>query len=292
MPTRHSAPPASPLDGSRDVLRAEVVGLIPAAGRARRLGLPSSKEVLPLGFTGGPAGMAPRLACDGLLGAFAAAGVRRAVVALGDGKWDVPAALGDGRNGGGGSGTDRGVSLAYVPVAGSRSVPESLDRARPFVAGRPVAMGFPDVWFEPADAFVPLLDRLAGGADVVLGCFPAPNPRITDMVDVGPGGEVRRIEVRPQSSHLALNWLIAVWSPAFTDFLGRAVDAAANAERPEGTEHQLGTIFAGALEAGLGVSAVPFPGGRFRDLGTPGDLAAAWRAGGEVLERSPSADEA
>ncbi len=275
MPTRHSEPPAD----APGPARAEVVGLIPAAGRARRLGgLPGSKEVLPLGFGGGAAGPLPRLACDGLLGAFAAAGIERAVVALGDGKWDVPAALGDGRHGG----ADRGVALAYVPVHGSKSVPESLDRARPFVAGRTVAMGFPDVWFEPAGAFAPLLDRLAAsGADLALGCFPAPDPRITDMVDLGPGGEVRRIEVRPRSSSLALNWLIAAWTPRFTGFLARAV-AESGAENPEaGAEPQLGAIFAAALAAGLALVAVPFPDGRFRDLGTPGDLTAAWRAGGD-----------
>jgi glucose-1-phosphate thymidylyltransferase len=287
MPTRHSerladptgaGPPGPARAELREPARAEVVGLIPAAGRARRLGgLPGSKEVLPLGFSGGAAGPLPRLACDGLLGAFAAAGVGRAVVALGGGKWDVPAALGDGRHG-----TDRGVALAYVPVHGSRSVPESLDRARPFVAGKVVAMGFPDVWFEPRGAFVPLLDRLAAsGADVALGCFPAPDPRITDMVDLGAGGEVRRIEVRPAASRLALNWLIAAWTPRFTGFLARAVAAAAGDGPRAGAELQLGAVFAAALEAGLPLVAVPFPEGRFRDLGTPGDLAAVWRAGGD-----------
>ena len=253
------------------------IGLIPAAGSARRLGrLPGSKEVLPLGFVAaGGGGVRPRLACHGLLAAFAAAGIERALVVLGAGKWDVPAALL------GGEGT--GVALAYLPVAGSRSVPESLDRARPFVAGLEVAMGFPDVWFEPADAFARVLARRReSGAEVALGCFPTAEPRRTDLVDLAADGAVRGIAVRPAAGRPGLNWLIAAWTPRFTAFLGREV-AAARRDAGAGAELQLGEVFGRALDAGLPIAAVPFPHGRFRDLGTPEDLAAAWRAGGDPL---------
>jgi glucose-1-phosphate thymidylyltransferase len=252
-----------------------VIGLIPAAGRARRLGrLPGSKEVLPLGFVAAAeGGVRPRLACHGLLAAFAAAGIDRALIALGDGKWDVAAALG--------AGEGTGVALGYLPVAGSRSVPESLDRARPFVAGLEVAMGFPDVWFEPADAFARVLARRrATGAEVALGCFPAAEPQRTDLVDLAADGAVRGIAVRPAAAGPGLNWLIAAWTPRFTALLGREVAAV---RRAGGAELQLGEVFGRALDAGLPITGVPFPHGRYRDLGTPEDLAAAWRAGGDPL---------
>ena len=54
-----------------------VVGLIPAAGRAERLGpLPCSKELLPIGFRETPRGPAPKVAGHYLLERFRAAGVR------------------------------------------------------------------------------------------------------------------------------------------------------------------------------------------------------------------------
>ncbi len=65
------------------------------------------------------------------------------------------------------------MALAYLSIPGSRSVPETLDRAFPFVDGAIVALDFPDVIFEPVDAYARLIERQAAtGADLVLGLFP------------------------------------------------------------------------------------------------------------------------
>ena len=261
------------------------MALIPAGGRATRLGdLPCSKEIVPLRFGGGgaPPGGGPILACDGLLGALRQAGVERAVFALGAGKWDVPSALGCG-------GGPRRPALSYVPVTDSRSVPESLDRAYPFVADRVVVMGFPDVWFRPVDAVRRTLDAHARtGADVALGCFPTDRPERTDMVAIGDRGEVRRIEVRNPASSLRFNWLLAAWGPRFSAFLHEQVATSAGGgetgeprrgEPRPGPELQLGEVFRRALDAGLAFTAAAFEDGDFVDLGTPGDLGTAWRRG-------------
>lgn len=248
----------------------DVVGLIPAAGRAQRLGrLPCSKEVLPVGFRETPSGPAPVVLCHHLLDRFRAAGVGRAFVVVRDEKLDVPRYLG--------AGDEVGVALAYVVIPGSGSVPETLDRAFPFVGDALVALGFPDVVFRPEDAYARLLERQAAtGADVVLGLFPADQPWRTDMVDLAPDGRVRRIEVRPAASELAFNWLIAVWGPLFGRFLREAVGRERTAGTGEaGEELQIGAVLAAAVAAGLRVEGVPFPDGAYRDLGTPADLAAA-----------------
>ncbi|HKV12018.1 MAG TPA: dTDP-glucose pyrophosphorylase, partial [Thermoanaerobaculia bacterium] len=164
--------------------------------------------------------------------------------------------------------------LAYVVIPGSKSVPETLDRAFPFSEGSLVALGFPDVLFEPADAYARLIERQAAtGADLVLGLFPAPRFRTTDMVELGPDGRVVRIEVRPQSTTLRYNWLLALWSPIFTRFLHEAVRSAPAGEG----ELQIGAIVQGAVAAGLNVQGVEFPNGSYRDIGTPEELAAAVR---------------
>lgn len=246
---------------------ARVLGLIPAAGRAERLGpLPCSKELLPIGFRDTPRGPAPKVACHYLLERFRAAGIRRALLVLHESKWDVPRYLG--------TGEIADVSLAYVVIPGSKSVPETLDRAFPFSEDSIVALGFPDVLFEPADAYARLIERQAEtGADLVLGLFPTTRFRTTDMVEPGPGGRVIRVEVRPESTTLRYNWLLAVWSPVFTRFLHEAVHTAPAGEG----ELQTGAIIQAAVAAGLHVQGVEFPDGSYRDIGTPEELAAAVR---------------
>ena len=244
-----------------------LLGLIPAAGRALRLGpLPCSKELLPIGFRETPTGPAPKVAGHYLLERFRAGGVRRAVMVLHESKWDVPRYFGTGEM--------ADVALAYLSVPGSRSVPETLDRAFPFTENAIVALGFPDVIFEPVDAYARLIERQAAtGADLVLGLFPTERFQTTDMVELAPDGRVRRVEVRPQNTTLRYNWLIAVWGPAFTRYLHEAVRDA-----PEGeTELQIGTVVQAAVAAGIHVEGVGFPAGSYRDIGTPDQLAAAIR---------------
>ena len=247
-----------------------LLGLIPAAGRAERLGpLPCSKELLPIGFRETPRGPAPKVAGHYLLERFRAAGVRRVFMVLHESKKDVPRYFG--------TGEIADVSLAYLSIPGSRSVPETLDRAFPFVEEAIVALGFPDVLFEPVDAYVPLIQRQAAtGADLVLGLFPTERHRTTDMVELDADGRVVRVEVRPETTTLRYNWLIAVWSPVFTRFLHEAVRSAQEAPADNG-EFQIGAVVRSAVEAGLRVEGVEFPQGSYRDVGTPAELAAAIR---------------
>jgi glucose-1-phosphate thymidylyltransferase len=244
----------------------DVLGLIPAAGKAERLGrLPCSKELLPIGFRETPQGPALKVACHYLLERFRAAGIRKTLMVLHESKWDVARYFGTGEM--------ADISLAYLSIPGSRSVPETLSYAAPWVGDSIVALGFPDCLFEPADAYARLLERHAvTGADLVLGLFPTERCQTTDMVEHAPDGRVRRIEVRPEATALRYNWLLAVWGPAFTRFLGEAVSDSVGED-----ELQIGAVVRAALEAGLHVQGVEFPDGWYRDIGTPGDLAAAMR---------------
>ncbi|HET9768697.1 MAG TPA: dTDP-glucose pyrophosphorylase [Thermoanaerobaculia bacterium] len=258
----------------------ELVGLVPAAGRARRLGLlPCSKEVLPIGVRATAEGPVVRVACDCLFDVLRVAGIARALVVLRDDKWDVARHLG--------SGEGRGFPISYLSLADSAGLPESLDRARPFVRGQRVALGFPDVQLGPRDSLARVAARQEEtGADLVLGLFPAVRPETTDMVEVDAGGRVVRIEVRPRDTTLRLCWLLAVWGPAFTEHLHEMVESVRHRDTAEGHvagELQIGAVVAGAVERGLDVRGVEIAGGWFRDIGTPEDLAAVMRQGGEAL---------
>lgn len=244
-----------------------VVGLVPAAGRADRLGdLPCSKEIFPVGFRDAGGVRRPRPVCEHLLEALRQAGVRRAFVLLRKGKWDVPALLGRGLDPGAGD----GLHLAYLALDPTASVPETLDCAYPFVSDCRVALGFPDILFEPRDAYRHLVARQAATeAPVVLGLFPAERPEKTDMVELDDSGRVRRLVIKQAGAALRYTWSIALWTPEFSRYLHDHL-----ARRDAGTARELyvGDVIQAAIDDGLEVEAVAFPEGSCLDVGTPEDL--------------------
>ncbi len=255
------------------------VALIPAAGHARRLGrLPCSKEIYPLGRVAGKAGAPARskAVCEHLLEALSAAGIATGYMVLRPGKWDIPAYLE--------SLEERGLDLAYLTIAGSRSVPETLDRAYPFVRGRRVALGFPDILFRPVTAYRDLLERQARSrAAVVLALFPTDQDERSDMVEVDGAGAVRRLVIKRPPRGLRYTWSAAVWGPQFSDYLHRYAAETVERSSADGSEPSVGDAIQAALDDGLGVEAVVYEEGETLDIGTPESLRRAIeRFGGGV----------
>lgn len=247
----------------------QTIGLIPAAGAARRLGpLPCSKEILPIGVTDQEGGQRPRAACECLLEHYVAAGIRRALVLLRPGKWDIPAYLGNGKR--------FGMDLAYIVADQSCSVSETLDRAYEFVRDASVALGFPDILFQAPHAYGRLLTELTDSAcDVALGLFPATTPATMDMVELN-RGRVTRVVVKPPTSDLTDTWGIAMWTPAFTEFLHTFL-----VRRPivaDGAELHLGYVVQAAVESGLRVRGVRVAHEPFVDIGLPENFAKVIRS--------------
>ncbi len=190
----------------------DVVGVVPAAGWGRRVApLPCSKEIYPVGWhVEGEQKGRPKVAVHYLLENMRRAGARRAYVVLREGKWDIPAYLGDGRH--------VGLALAYLMVHVPHvphGVPFTIDAAYPFVREAHVLFGFPDVLFRPVDAFERLLARQqATGADLVLGLFPTDRPHKMDMVELDARDHVRSLAIKPATAtSLQYTWLIAAWAP-------------------------------------------------------------------------------
>jgi glucose-1-phosphate thymidylyltransferase len=239
----------------------ELVGLVPCAGRATRLGAQTcSKEVLsiPLAEDGGVAGPV----CGHLLRQMRTAGIERVWVVLRTGKWDIPAALGDGSR--------YGLDLAYLTLEHSGSVPETLDRARRNLQSARVAVGFPDVIATPCDALARLAaHQVATGADVALGLFPTDRPDKADMVEVDERGNLVGIEIKPGRSALRYTWLHAIWGPAMTELLH---DFIVRGHSPEAREPYLSDVVLFALGRGLSIATLCFPEGSHLDIGTPEDL--------------------
>ena len=238
----------------------QCAGLVPAAGFATRLpGLAGSKEMLEVG--GEPA-------IGHLLRAFRNAGVAETRVVLRQGKWDIPEFL---------AGPDwQDLNIRYHVTRGTSGVPETVALGLQGLTVDTVLFGFPDILFEPSDAFFRLRNRLhSGDADVVLGLFPTQTPSKMDMVEIDGLDRVVAIEIKPDSTALELTWITAAWRKSFTEyFLSMQQDTPERIRQragPGGDPH-IGHVLQLAMDDGLVVTAVRFGDGRSLDIGTPEDL--------------------
>ncbi len=257
----------------------EVIGVLPAAGQARRLGpLPCSKELYPIGFR--PLeegrGVRPKVTCHYLLEKMRLGGITKAYIILRNGKWDIPAYFADG--------TLVGIHLAYLMMREPFGPPYTLDQAYPFVEDALVVFGFPDILFQPDDTFVHLLSRQSSTqADIVLALFPAHDPTQMDMVDIDDQGRVRSIHLKPQQTPFHYAWICAVWTPVFTRFMHdylaptqtEPFQTDAGSYESERPELSVGAVIQAAIQKGLRVYGVPFSNGTYVDIGTPDGLANA-----------------
>lgn len=236
--------------------------MIPAAGFAHRLGTPaSSKELLPVYNRSAPDGDAIAPVCLCLLDALRQAGIRSAHILSRPGKEDIRHRLGDG--------AALDMRIEHSSIESSRGPADTIDHVFPAVRDSIVALGFPDVLFEPLDVFTSLLARLdRGDADVVLGLFPTDGGGL-DRVHLDDRERVVAIEFDPPPGGSYDTWCLAVWTPRFSELLHRLA-AAPDAE--ERGEMILGRIVQAALEAGFVVEAVRPPDAWFIDVGSPAGL--------------------
>ena len=260
----------------------EVVGVVPAAGRSRRLGLlPCSKELFPIGFmaTDRNRHPGPKVVSQYLLESFRLAGIEKAYIVIREGKWDIPQYFADGRS--------LEMDLAYVVIRDSSGPPDSVNRAYPFIVGKTVAFGFPDIVLHPPDIFDRLLKHLKRrSCDLVLGLFPAHDCRAMDMVETDQNGRVRRVWLKPDRTSLRYAWVCAVWGPIFTEFLHDALSSGSGLRRMGLRKSRkidaqgdvpVGAVIKAAVRQGLSVDSVTFPRGAYLDIGTPADLRKAVR---------------
>jgi glucose-1-phosphate thymidylyltransferase len=250
----------------------EIVGVIPAAGRASRISpLPCSKELYPIGLrlSLGQTGR-PKVVSQHLLDSMRSAGAKKAFVVLREGKWDIPTYYNDGT-------ALVDIHIAYLMMRVPFGVPFTIDQAYPFVRDSLVLFGFPDIVFEPKDAFVELLKRQSRTkAEAVLGAWDIRVP-VDDRLVLDGTGQVRRVDVGSSRTDLPLTWNMAVWTPAFTEFIHTYV-ASMSGQIGVGGDASLGNIVVGnviaaAVDAGLRVDAVHFSTGSYLDIGTPESLA-------------------
>jgi glucose-1-phosphate thymidylyltransferase len=247
----------------------ELVGLIPAAGIAARIApLPCSKELFPIGYRAGISGteLSPKPVCLYLLEAMQSAGVKKAYIVLRQGKWDIPAYLGNGAM------VD--MNMSYLMMQHPYGAPYTIDEAYSFVRDVNVAFGFPDILFNGSGIYQKLHEHmLAKNADVVLGLFPTRPGQRADMVEYDEKDRVKKIVIKPAESELVFAWITAVWNPSFSSFLHEQIQE----QLQRGTagfspEFYMGNVLQAAVDQKMNVETVRFPDLNFYDIGTPDGL--------------------
>lgn len=248
----------------------EIIGLIPAAGEAKRIApLPCSKELYPISFEVETESklQRPKSACEYLIEKMKHAGVSKVYIILRKGKWDIPSYLGDG--------SQFGMHFAYLMMRLPFGVPYTLDQAYPFVKDKTVVFGFPDILFECNKAFPILVKKMQSrNCDIVLGLFFSDQPEKADLVAFDKKRRVSKIVKKTKPTRLRYTWGVAAWTPVFTNYLHEKLkdfDTSAFIEK----ELFISDIVNFAIEDGLQVEAVQVSGKPFIDIGTPEGLAGA-----------------
>ena len=101
-----------------------------------------------------------------------------------------------------------------------------------------------------------------------------------DMVDFDENGHINKIEIKPVKTNLIYTWIIAVWTPHFTQFMHDYVANCVKTNNANGNLNEercfkklcLGDVFQVAIYAGMTVNKVEVENVRYMDIGTPEDL--------------------
>jgi NDP-sugar pyrophosphorylase family protein len=217
-------------------VRPTVVGVVPAAGYARRLQpISSSKEMLPVGGRPVVSYLVERIRAARPDAIRLVTRAEKADLAT----WAA----------------SEGIETVFAePPFVTSSI---LQGMRGLADDAIVLTGFPDTLWDPLDAFERLIDDVCSGAEIALGLFDTGEPQRCDIVEVDPSGTVTRIVVKPSEPSGNVTW--------------GCVAARARALRPMSSWEEPGEYFDSALRT-ITVTGTRFAG-RYVDIGTRKSLA-------------------
>jgi glucose-1-phosphate thymidylyltransferase len=114
------------------------------------------------------------------------------------------------------------------------------------------------------------------------------------MVDIDNNGRVRDVALKPQSSAATWGWMMAVWTPVFTEFMHNyLMSPRTDPQRPGAglpLELTVGHVLQAAVRSGLYAQTVSFPDETYLDIGTPQALRHTLEAAAAITDAEEAAE--
>jgi glucose-1-phosphate thymidylyltransferase len=238
----------------------ELIGLIPAAGKGVRLGLPYPKELYPV-IRNNHYKPISQFVVDNLV----KAGLKHIVFVVNETKHQLIGYYGSGQR--------FGCDISYVVqevVEGktkstSPGLAHALDSAYHLVKGKTVFFGMADSLMQPSDVFERVYESGSLDNDVILGMFTTERPEKFGMVKMDGEGRVFEIIDKPKQTDLTEMWGCIIWRPRFTEYLHACV-------LEEGVS-DFAKIMNDAIKSGMTFKGVHIEDGLYIDLGTYEEIA-------------------
>lgn len=199
-------------------MQEEIIGLIPAAGRGVRLGLPYPKELYPVIRNNHYKPIS-----QFVLSNMTVAGLNHIVFVINETKHQLIGYFGDGHR--------FGCHISYVvqePVENHNSstspgLASALDSAYHLIKGKTVFFGMADTIMQPTDVFKKAYDEGSLDDEVILVLFPTEHPEKFGMVRTDDINHVIEIVDKPLTTDLTNMWGCIIWRPRFTEYLHECV---------------------------------------------------------------------
>ncbi len=192
----------------------ELIGLIPAAGKGVRLGLPYPKELYPVIRNNHYKPIA-QFVVDNLT----SSGARHVVFVVNETKHQLIGYFGNGHR--------FGCNISYVVQEPAQSQSKStspglahaLDSAYHLTQGKTVFFGMADTIMQPQDLFAQAHRAASVEDDVILILFSTTRPEKFGMVKMDADNRVLEVVDKPQQTALTKMWGSIIWRPRFTEHL-------------------------------------------------------------------------
>ena len=238
----------------------ELIGLIPAAGKGVRLGLPYPKELYPVIRENRYKPISQFVVTN-----MTVAGIQHIVFVINQNKHQLIGFFGDGHR--------FGCNLSYVVQeqrlqegkSTSPGLANALDSAYHLIIGKTVCFGMADTIMQPENIFSTGLNAASPEDDVIFLLFTTERPEKFGMVQVDENQIVKQIIDKPKQTDLTKMWGAIIWRPRFTEFLHESVT------KEDISDFAL--IMNNAIEAGFQFRGVHIKEGVYIDLGTYEEIA-------------------
>lgn len=239
----------------------QIIGLIPAAGKGLRLGLPYPKELYPI-IRDNRYKPVSQFVVDNLV----AAGVYHIVFVINETKHQLIGFFGNGQR--------FNCRISYVVQeqpdpsldrSTSPGLSHALDAAYHLVRGKTVLFGMADTIMVPRDIFAQALAAARPGDDVLMVTFETKRPEKFGMVRVDDQGQVTEIVDKPRTTELRRMWGCIIWRPDFTEYLHDCVSQQGVMDFAQ--------IMNSAISDGFRFRAVHSQDASYTDLGTYEEIA-------------------